>query len=238
MEACPVCAFDELLYPLECSHKLCLKCVKGVCVHSGACPCCRAELSSAYKTRIAAVPGSIRDVGADIDVRIADLFACGSGAWAYSDRKYKSCWLYDENTQREIESASTAGLTGVDVTACGCVVRIDFQARVQVNTATRTRRRLRKVSNDSHEIKGIAGMPRAARGPAGSSSRHAVQPSAPVPLTARAAGETLSVYRARICSAFHVAGKEPRRWDEGKVQFNRRVREWAKEMLSTPPPST
>ena len=56
METCPVCALDELLYPLECTHKLCLKCLKGVCAHAGAlCPYCRVELSAAYKSHMPTV---------------------------------------------------------------------------------------------------------------------------------------------------------------------------------------
>ena len=216
METCPVCAYDELLYPLECSHKLCLKCVKGVCIHAGACPCCRAELSSAYKTRITTMPVAIRDVGTDIDTRIGNLLAAGA-VWAYS-AKSRGCWLYDENTQREIKDASDAGLTGLDITACGCVVHIDLVGCTQQNPTTHAKRRIRKISTDASEIKGIAGMPRASR------PRHAATSSG---ILRRLSAESLASYRARVNVAFHAAGNETQRTGEGKVHFNRRMRDWA-----------
>ena len=234
MEACPVCALDELLYPLDCTHKLCLKCIKGVCLHTGACPCCRAELSSAYKTRIAATPVAIRDVGPDIDTRIGELLlqaADGNGSgsgnvWAYNDRHNRGCWLYDETTQQEIKVASAAGLTGLDVTACGCVVRVDLEGCTQVNPTTRARRRIRKIYTDTPTIKGIAGMPRTSRTRV---TRPTQQTDAVAAAGAprRLLAESLASHRSRVQVAFHAAGNEPRRADEGKVQFNRRVKAWA-----------
>ena len=220
METCPVCALDELLYPLECcSHKLCLKCLKGVCIHASACPCCRAEFSIAFKTRIGKAPATIRDIGTDINDRIEAMFAAGV-AWAYNDRKNKGCWLYDEHTQREIKSVKDAGVTTtLDATACGCVVTIDLEHLTQVNKSTFAIRRIRVLSSDNTDtIKGIAGMPRARQTLQVNISQH------PEP---RAATESLTAYRARIRAAFVCSGQPLRRDDENKVAFNRRIRTWA-----------
>lgn len=222
MEACPVCTFDEFLYPLECcTHKLCLKCLKGVCLHAGTCPCCRAELSAAFKMRIDTKPSAIRDVGDDIHDRIQAMLAAGA-AWAYGDRKNKCCWLYDENTQREIKAATDAGASTVIATACGCAVTIDVIRKTQENHSTRAMRCIRVVSDDAAAIKGIAGMPRASR-----QWPRAHLPTSMPSTAARAATESLADYRARIFAAFISSHQTPQEAGEKKVAFNRRVREWA-----------
>ena len=162
MEQCSVCLRNENLYPLECSHRLCLQCVKGVCTHGGRCPLCRAEFSGAYKHQVGTAPATLQDFGASVQERVSAMLLPG-GAWAYGDRKNINCWLYDETIQREIQEADsrTDSPRVFYTTACGSVIKIDLDARKQVNVTTRAVRKLRKCSTvDTGVIKGIAGMPK------------------------------------------------------------------------------
>ena len=181
------------------------------------------------------MPATVRDVGSDIDARIADLLLTNGVVWAYSGKNPRACWLYDENTQREIKSTQDAGLSGLDATACGCVVRIDLRNLTQVNPVTSAKRRVRRLFADTSEIRGIAGMPRKSTPPNNMSASFAVAAPGPavaaLPITARASTETLCGYRARILAAFYVAGNAPRLPGQGKVAFNRRVKAWAEGVL-------
>ena len=47
VEDCPVCILP-LKYPVQlhpCGHVFCFLCIKGVCLRSGSCPLCRADIS-------------------------------------------------------------------------------------------------------------------------------------------------------------------------------------------------
>ena len=175
MDECAVCLQHDNLYPLECVHRLCLQCAKGVCLHAGRCPLCRHVFSETYKRQVTTAPGTLYDFSESVTDRIAAMFSGResvpvSSVWAYGDRKNKGCWLYDETTQREIREAEsrTEPPRVVYATACGSVVKIDVDARLQVNVATRAVRKLRRFSNEESDIdekmatiKGIAGMPKA-----------------------------------------------------------------------------
>jgi len=157
-----VCTLDELLYPLDgCTHKLCLKCAKGVCYHAGTCPFCRAEFSTSFKTRLNTTPTSVRDIGTEVHDRIQAMFlAAGNNVWAYGDRKNKGYWLYDEHTQSEIKTAIEGGAATAVGTACGCSVTINVIQKTQENHSTGAIRRTHVLHADTRLIKGIAGMPR------------------------------------------------------------------------------
>jgi len=130
---------------------------------------------------VTTAPGTLYDFSESVTDRIAAIFfgsGSGSGSesvpvssvWAYGDRKNKGCWLYDETTQRELREAESRPEPPrvVHATACGSVVKIDVDTRLQVNVATHAVRKLRRFSSEDSDInekmatiKGIAGMPKA-----------------------------------------------------------------------------
>lgn len=162
-EECDVCMTRQYLYPLECPHRFCLQCIKGVCVSaSSACPCCRAPFTESFKQSIFKTPARMRNIASKIDEKVANIFSTNGGwAWGYQSRGSASFWLFDEDTQQAIRAAEGAGNDVLRTTICGQVVTVDLSRRVQTNTITGVMRRIHKIAADDAKpmIRGVAGMP-------------------------------------------------------------------------------
>lgn len=146
---CGVCRNDPPVngIRLKCSHIFCFLCIKSASETTGVCPLCRDEIGHEFNYQEHAILGTIQ----------APTSADGY-YWFYEG--YRGWWLFDAETNREIEAAHQEGTRSVLKFIAGGYYVIDLetmQQRRQDEEHGRTRR-ICRATLDLDNIIGMAGL--------------------------------------------------------------------------------
>jgi len=125
----------------------CYLCIKGAAETTGYCPLCRADIGKDFNSREHQVLGKIK------------LPSSKNGNyWFYAG--FRGWWLYDADTNSELEKAYEEKHNTLDVFIAGRLYVVDFVHMAQRRKSGEPGRvrRVRRGTLDLDDILGIAGL--------------------------------------------------------------------------------
>lgn len=138
---CSICRNEPTnAVKLDCGHTFCYLCIKSAGETTGVCALCRRELPAEFNFKKMNVLGPIRVPTSK------DGFY-----WFY--KGYQGWWLYDADTNRELEEAHGNGLSLINKLIAGHMYKLDLQSMTQQrqdgdgNPRTMMRSKLSAVPN-------------------------------------------------------------------------------------------
>lgn len=143
----------------NCGHIFCYLCIKSASETTCACAMCRAEIGDEFNFQEHDIVGPIRLPQPTTSSDAEDDTSSRDHYWFYEG--FKGWWLYDAETNREIEQAHRRGLSSLDKYIAGGVYVIDFEQMVQWRKddgPNGRRRRIIRATLDLENIIGMAGL--------------------------------------------------------------------------------
>ena len=140
MEECIICNTVTLLQELQCKHKYCILCVKGLINTTPKCPICRAVI-----TRITPIATTIPT---NKYTRLW-LYQGRTGGW----------WVFDDELQEKLSSAKCTSFSWI---VSSQRMHFDVVNMVQENLDTGTVRYIKRIDISDvskYEIRGVSGVP-------------------------------------------------------------------------------
>lgn len=145
---CSICHGEPPTNPvkLECNHIFCFMCIKSASEVTGLCPLCRTEIGILFNFKEHEVLGPIRTP-----------HSSSGYYWFYEG--YRGWWLYDADTNRDLESAFLRGEPKLEKFLAGCVYVIDMRNMTQQRQDGDGRaRKICRATLDLENILGIGGL--------------------------------------------------------------------------------
>lgn len=146
---CGICHTDPPVngIKLTCGHIFCYLCIKSASEITGSCAICRSEIPHEFNFQEHDILGAIK----------APTSRDGH-YWFYEG--YRGWWLYDAETNNELEEAFRRGSTRVVKFIAGGPYVIDLRRMVQVRQDDEQgrARRIRRATLDLDNILGMAGL--------------------------------------------------------------------------------
>lgn len=143
---CSICHVDPPVngVQLTCGHVFCYLCIKSASETTGVCAMCRTEIGDEFNFQEHQILGTIK------------LPSSNNGHYWF----YEGCrgwWLYDADTNRELEQAYSQGTTSIEKFIAGGVYVIDFNHMAQ-RRKDDDHGRVRRVRRATLELDNILGM--------------------------------------------------------------------------------
>lgn len=145
---CSICYTEPPInsIKLDCGHVFCFLCIKSTAELTGCCAICRAEIGIEFNFMEHKILG------------VARVPTSSDGYyWFYEG--YKGWWLYDAETNRELESAFQKSEKSITKFIAGSIYSLSIENMVQqrVDGEGRSRRMCRKTL-DLENIIGMSGI--------------------------------------------------------------------------------
>ena len=144
---CSIC-HDRLVNGVpvpNCGHVFCWLCIKSACETTGVCPLCRKEIGYEFNFQEHRILGTVKLPAASRD----------GFYWFYEG--YQGWWLYDSDTNHDIESAYQRGESVIERYIAGSVYTIDLENMTQ-QRKDEPEGRQRKVCRATLNMENILGM--------------------------------------------------------------------------------
>lgn len=146
---CTVCRRTDKInaVSLDCDHVFCYPCIKGVAETTGACPLCRKEIGVEFNFQDHKIIGPTK------------IPSTKTGHyWFYEG--FKGWWMYDADTNSQLEESFERGESSVTVFLAGHSYRIDLENKIQrrADGDGRSRKILRSTIRDVDSILGLSGL--------------------------------------------------------------------------------
>ena len=158
-DVCPIC-LDPPLHPveLECSHKFCFTCAKGLTntdspLTPSCCSLCRAPIPPGFFSR----PTLLQRTRSDLASASALEGGLDSWQWFYQARS-GGWWKFERRHSEDIEEAFLTGTRSFDTLICGKLYTIDLVNLVQFAKDNPMRRRTIKRDAAMAQSVGVAGL--------------------------------------------------------------------------------
>lgn len=144
---CSICHHDPPVngVQLGCGHVFCYLCIKSACETTGVCALCRQEIGYEFNFQEHSILGTVKLPAASPD----------GFYWFYEG--YRGWWLYDSDTNRDIEDAYQRGETTFEKFIAGSVYLIDLNNMIQ-QRKDEPEGRQRKVCRATLDMENILGM--------------------------------------------------------------------------------
>lgn len=142
---CSICYQEPPVNAIQlgCGHIFCYLCIKGAAETTGCCALCRHEIGVEFNFQ---------------DQRIIDVahLPTSTDGYYWFFEGYQGWWLYDAETNREIEQAYKTNEKRVEKMIVGSVYIIDLENNTQQRKDGLGR--LRKICRKTLELNNIKGM--------------------------------------------------------------------------------
>lgn len=131
---------------LNCGHIFCYLCIKSASETTGACALCRSEIGIEFNYQEHSILGTVR------------LPTSNNGFyWFYEG--FRGWWLYDADTNRDLENALQRGESVLSVFIAGYHYEINLQMMTQRRKDGEGRvRKITRAKLDLDNIIGMAGL--------------------------------------------------------------------------------